>query len=283
LRLLAVAFLALAAVVTAPVGAAPAPLDVTMPGKLFSPGELDVLTGQTVTWRNSDASTHTVTADDDSVDSGFLPPGASFSRAFPKTGVYPYHCTIHRFMRGVVRVYALILTGPERPLPPGWLVTLRGVSPVPDSDVVLERLGSGPPLAVARTKAGPDGEFQFMLRPSGPYSYRARAATAASPTLRVPVRPSVAATLTGSSVSITASPHRPGSSVVLQAYDRDRFTWVTVARGKLDASSRARLTFAGKGPAHLRVVVRGRQGWSDGTSRTLFVRASPAAHATASR
>ena len=283
MRLLALALLALAAVVVAPVAAAPALLDVTMPGKLFSPGELDVLTGQTVTWRNSDASTHTVTADDDSYDSGFLPPGASFSRAFPQTGVYAYHCTIHRFMRGVVRVYALILTGPERPLPPGWLVTLRGVAPVPDAEVVLERIGGGPSLTVARAKAAADGSFQFKLRPSGPYSYRARAEAVVSPNLRVPVRPSVAAALAGSTVSLSTSPRRPGSTVVLQAYEPDHFTWVTVARGKLDASSRARLSYSGKGPAHLRVVVRGRQGWSDGTSRTLFVRANPAARASAQR
>ena len=34
-------------------------------------------------------------------------------------------------MRGVVRVFALILNGPPRALPPGWAVTLRGVSPDP--------------------------------------------------------------------------------------------------------------------------------------------------------
>ncbi|MBA2384459.1 MAG: cupredoxin domain-containing protein, partial [Actinobacteria bacterium] len=109
--------------------------DVTIPDRLFAPGELDVLAGKTVTWRNTDTRSHTATSDTDVFDSGHLAPGTAFSTTFRTTGVFPYHCRIHRSMRGVVRVFALILTGTSQPLPPAWAVNLRGVSPAPGSTV----------------------------------------------------------------------------------------------------------------------------------------------------
>ena len=57
-----------------------------MPGKFYAPEHLDVLVGTTVTWRNGDRSTHTVTEDDDVFDSGFIRPGQSFSRIFDRAG-----------------------------------------------------------------------------------------------------------------------------------------------------------------------------------------------------
>ena len=54
--------------------------DVAIPGKFFAPGREVVLIGDTVTWRNGDASSHTVTATDSSFDSGLVAPGATFTR-----------------------------------------------------------------------------------------------------------------------------------------------------------------------------------------------------------
>ncbi|MGH2478592.1 MAG: cupredoxin domain-containing protein, partial [Ktedonobacteraceae bacterium] len=51
--------------------------------------------GQTVTWKNKSSMHHTVTADDDSFNSGFVEPGASYSRTFLRPGRYPYHCVLH--------------------------------------------------------------------------------------------------------------------------------------------------------------------------------------------
>src|SRR5262249_8047875 len=86
--------------------------EVTMPGKVHAPGRIQVLVGDTVVWRNADATNHTVTSDDDVFDSGYVAPGLTFSRAFEKTGAYRYHCTIHRFMRGEVVVVPVALSAP---------------------------------------------------------------------------------------------------------------------------------------------------------------------------
>jgi hypothetical protein len=175
-------------------------------------------------------------------------------------------------MRGVVRVFALILNGPPRPLPPAWAVTLRGVSPEPGSTVVLARVVRGvPPAVVAQATADADGSFAFTLRPVEPAAFRARAGEARSPVLRVAVKPNVAVAVEGRRLLVSTTPKRPGSVAALQLYDRERFDWVTFAEARLDGSSRASFTLP-HGPFRVRAVVRGRDGWGDGASRTLVFR-----------
>jgi hypothetical protein len=70
----------------------------------FQPNSLEVTTGSTVTWTNTGAATHTVTADDGSFDSGNLAPGATFSQTFDTAGTFAYHCNIHPNMTGTIVV-----------------------------------------------------------------------------------------------------------------------------------------------------------------------------------
>ena len=72
-------------------------------------------------------------------------------------------------------------------------------------------------------------------------------------------------------VVVSARPARAGSRVAIQMYERERFAFVTVARGRLDASSRAAIRYVPERRAHVRAVVRGSQGWSDGFSRPVVV------------
>src|SRR2546427_440342 len=74
-------------------------------GPFFSPANLTVKVGKTVTWVNKDTGTHTVTSDGSSMfDSGFMPTGATFQFTFTTARTYPYYCTVHPFMKGAIVV-----------------------------------------------------------------------------------------------------------------------------------------------------------------------------------
>lgn len=68
---------------------------VTMSAMDFSPEELTVPAGSTVVWSNTGTLAHTVTADDDSFDSGILEPGETFTQTFNEPGEYQYYCEFH--------------------------------------------------------------------------------------------------------------------------------------------------------------------------------------------
>jgi plastocyanin len=237
---------------------------VSMPGKVFEPSKIDVLVGTTVTWKNDDSTNHTATADGDAFASGFIPPGGSFSFAFTREGRYPFHCSIHRFMRGEVNVFGLVLAGPEGPVTAGSRVVFAGLAPPGTGDIVL-RGGSGDVTVRARA----DGSFVARIAVAEPAVFRARAGALSSPRVAVTVRPRVTVTRSGRAVRARAIPARPGAPAILQAYDRERFAWVAVTRGKLDARSSARFTLE-PGLERVRVFVRGDKGWADSASTAVI-------------
>jgi plastocyanin len=97
--------------VSSPAQAAPPParvkvVDAPDPNqpKGYEPADLTVKVGQAVTWQNTGKEGHTVTADDNSFDSGMKQHGESWQYTFTKPGQYAYHCIPHPWMKGVVKV-----------------------------------------------------------------------------------------------------------------------------------------------------------------------------------
>ncbi|MGE5138659.1 MAG: LysM peptidoglycan-binding domain-containing protein [Rudaea sp.] len=78
--------------------------NVTIADFTFSPASITIHVGQTITWKNSGPSPHTVTSNTGAWDSGTLNAGASFSRTFNTAGTFAYHCSIHPMMMGTVVV-----------------------------------------------------------------------------------------------------------------------------------------------------------------------------------
>ena len=62
---------------------------------LFSPAEISVSAGTTVTWSNSDNFTHSVELTQNNHLVGIMHPGESVSFKFSKPGTYHYICTFH--------------------------------------------------------------------------------------------------------------------------------------------------------------------------------------------
>jgi plastocyanin len=79
---------------------------VAISGSSFSPHEVTVAVGDTVTWTNSDQISHTATADGGSFDTGALSNTESGTVTFSTAGSFPYHCSIHPNMTGTITVEA---------------------------------------------------------------------------------------------------------------------------------------------------------------------------------
>jgi plastocyanin len=83
------------------------PGDVTVGNNFFSPVDVSVTPGTTVTWRwAAGAAEHNVTFDDG--EHSPTQSSGTFPRTFGTAGTYPYHCTIHgaQVMHGTITVAA---------------------------------------------------------------------------------------------------------------------------------------------------------------------------------
>jgi len=73
----------------------------------YTPQDLTIKVGETVTWTNKDSMKHTVTSDDGSeLNSTYIDTDTSYVHTFNQVGEYPYHCIPHPFMTGKIIVEA---------------------------------------------------------------------------------------------------------------------------------------------------------------------------------
>jgi len=240
--------------------AAPA-IPVSIGFDRVAPQHLDVLVGDTVHWMNDSVRTHTVTADDGSFDSGRLVPDDTFTRAFATAGDTPYHCVIHPFIRGDVRVSRLLLSAPAQPAASTRPFPLSGRAALPaDSAVTIEAdRGAGfSPVATASVEA--DGSFRAAVVPGTTTTYRAVAGAETSPpvTLVVLDRRIAMRNERGRGsvmVRVRVAPASPGATVVLQLFLHEHFGWWPVQRTKLDRASTARFSLSPRRRVATRVVL----------------------------
>jgi plastocyanin len=106
---------------------------VDIVGFAFSPGTVTVGVGDTVTWTNDDAQSHTATADDGSFDTGTIHGGGTASATFSTAGTFAYHCRIHSSM-----IATVVVTGnaPNAPATDA-VAAAAGVGPSHGVPVVL--------------------------------------------------------------------------------------------------------------------------------------------------
>ena len=225
----------------------------------FAPAHLDVLVGDTVTWRNDSVRQHTVTADDESWDSGRLTTRAVFRRRFHQPGRVGYYCRLH-VIAASLDVHSVLLEESHSAGDPGLPRDLSGrAAAEPGSDVQIEA-DSGAGFVPAGTVAvEADGAFHHQVAPRETTRYRAVLGSQASPPVTVVVldrQVSVSARARGrrTVVSVSVTPASPHVSAVLQLRLADRFGWWPVARAELDHHSRVRFSIA-RGRRHRARVV----------------------------
>lgn len=73
---------------------------------VYDPSEITISKGETVTWRNLGKLSHTVTtaAATKVFDSSGIAPGASWKYTFNTEGTFAYICTLHPWMKGLIKV-----------------------------------------------------------------------------------------------------------------------------------------------------------------------------------
>jgi plastocyanin len=98
------AMLLLAALGVCSVAGAQAPNDVVIRNFMFSPMDITVKAGSTVTWKNLDGEPHTVVNDAGLFRSSALDQNDSFQFKFDRPGVYKVFCGIHPNMRETITV-----------------------------------------------------------------------------------------------------------------------------------------------------------------------------------
>src|SRR5262245_61956582 len=70
----------------------------------FTPPQLTLAAGTTVTWRNDDDIPHTVTSSTGAFKSKALDTGDTFAFTFAVPGSYQYFCSLHPRMTGIIEV-----------------------------------------------------------------------------------------------------------------------------------------------------------------------------------
>lgn len=110
---------------------------VQMKNFAFAASTITISAGDTITWTNTDNSSHTATSDTGAFDTGTLSMGGSKSITFNTPGTYPYHCEFHNFMTGSITVLAatapvltnLTATGFVN-VPFSYTLTATGTAPI---------------------------------------------------------------------------------------------------------------------------------------------------------
>ena len=76
----------------------------------FSPNTVTVVTGVSIHWENSTHMAHSIMSDtclkgsQCVLDSGIIPPNRIYEIPHLSPGRYPYHCSLHPFMRGTLTI-----------------------------------------------------------------------------------------------------------------------------------------------------------------------------------
>ena len=119
------------------------PVNIDVADNEFKPKDATVAQGGTVTWKLVGAAAHTVTADDQSFNSGLLKAGESYQYTFTTLGSFGYACLVHPGMTATIKV-----------VPPAEAATAQQAAPT-SGGASQAQPTAGQPAATATTAPAP--------------------------------------------------------------------------------------------------------------------------------
>jgi plastocyanin len=212
-------------------------VDITVAG--FTPKNITIDYGDTVTWTNKDTSNHQVLADQGTFPtSPVLGANQSYSHTFTKSGNYDYRDAFNTNRRGSITVRTGVSIAGAPPLVTyGRTTALSGAvsSLAAGESVTLNAMECGKTTfsQVATVRSVANGAWSFSAKPTLNTVYQARWRNANSAQLTEKVAPAVVLRRIRAgrfTASVTAAQSFVGKYVVLQRYVRTRRAWKTVKR-----------------------------------------------------
>jgi plastocyanin len=218
----------------------------------FSPQTVNIVAGDTITWRNVDTRNHQVVSTTGTFASPILAPNRTYSFTFQVAGIYRYRDALNPTVTGTVKVAGAppaVSFGTSQPqITFGEAVTLSGqVNSKKAGEQVLltyQPYGQASPIVLANVITGADGTFAFVTKPRILTSYQASWKTAKSLVVTTAVAPAVSfGRLNGFVTRVFAGRSMARKHVQLQRLSSFG-QWVTIKVVSLDLNSRARFRAA---------------------------------------
>jgi plastocyanin len=164
-----VALLAFACVASAASGERTVSKTVSITATGFSPDQVTIRPGETVTWTNKDTTAHEIVSDTGIFKSNRLQPGESFSYSFPVESSYSYHDAMKASNTGVVNVLTTSVSVGVTRLATVWGSSVKVFGSIPNGatgetvTVTLSTYGKAP---VTKSVVTDGGTYSFSFRPA---------------------------------------------------------------------------------------------------------------------
>ena len=218
-----------------PAASATSTIGITRAG--FTPADVTIAAGDTVTWENRDTVDHQVVSRQAGFTSPVLKPGQTFSFTFREPGRFNYEDPLQRRpTRGTVTVTAATVTATLVPsatlVAYGGRVTLTGAVSNGRANERVEILarvcGTTTAARVAAVQTTTGGAYSVVVQPLRNTAYSARVGTAAGTARTVLVRPKLTLAKVAPrrfALTVRASTSLAGRAVVLQRWDPAARVW----------------------------------------------------------
>jgi len=258
---------------------------VKITASAFSPANVTINTGDTVTWTNADTKSHQVIANNGSFASTTLAANKKYSHVFNTAGTFNYHDALHPSLKGKIVVKGsppAVTIGAAQPILTFGQATHVGgaVSSKQAGQTVTvwaQPYGQVSAVLVATLLTGANGAWDLPVQPTTLTSYQARWKSSVSATIQVAMRPAMrfSANRRVGFIRLSADRSLAGRKVYVQRLTRFG-EWVKIRRVILGSGSKKRFFLhLKKGNYFLRVVISTNEagaGYQEAFSNTVHIR-----------